>query len=70
METRDLNPDGLSIKIDWEKFVPTSSVFIPCINTTECLRQVRLIARDNDWEVDYRIRIEGKHRGIRVWRIL
>jgi hypothetical protein len=29
----DISPDGVRIVVDWDKFKPGASVFIPCINT-------------------------------------
>ena len=35
--TTDLSPDGVRIVINWNKFVPGASVFIPCVNTTRAI---------------------------------
>jgi len=66
----DLDPDGIQIVVDWDKFLPGASVFVPCINTTAATSQLGKIAAEKDWEIDTRVRIENGNRGVRVWRIL
>jgi hypothetical protein len=45
-------------------------MFIPCINTVECGKQVNGVATIYDWTVDVRVAIEGGRWGVRVWRVL
>ena len=66
----DLAPDGVLIRVRWDKFVPGASTFVPCINTLECVRQFNEIAQANDWVWDSRIGIEGGRWGVRFWRVL
>jgi hypothetical protein len=66
----DLAPDGVCIRVDWDKFVPGASLFVPCINSVECVRQVHEIASRHDWVWECRIHIEGGRWGVRFWRIL
>jgi hypothetical protein len=66
----DLAPDGVCIRVAWDKFVPGASVFVPCIDTLECVRQFYEVARFNDWSIDTRIGIEGGRWGVRFWRVL
>lgn len=66
----DLAPDGVLIRVAWDKFVPGASVFVPCVNTLECVRQIYEVARFNDWTIDTRIGIEGGRWGVRFWRVL
>ena len=35
----DISPDGVRIFVDWDKFVPGASVFIPAINTIKAIDQ-------------------------------
>ena len=70
LRTFDLNPDGVRIKICWDKMVINSSIFIPCINTQEATRQVKKIVLSKNWEVEINVRIEGEKLGLRVWRIM
>ena len=65
----DLAPDGVLIRIDWSKFVPGSSFFVPCINTLECVRQIVEECKLNDWSVEIRMVVEWGRWGVRVWRI-
>lgn len=64
-----LAPDDVSISVDWNKFVPGASVFIPCVDVVECGRHMYHVAKKRDWTLDIRVRIEGGRWGIRVWRV-
>lgn len=66
----DLSPDGVRIVVDWEGFVVGSSIFIPAINTTETLIQIRAICDIPKYVVEHRIRVEGGRYGVRVWRVV
>mgnify|MGYP001231510771 FL=1 len=65
----DLNPDRVRIVVNWDKMVPNASVFIPCVNTEKAIGQIKKIAKQKDWEIEVRIRIEDTKLGIRLWRI-
>ena len=43
LKLHDINPDGLRIVVDWGAMVVGSSIFIPCVNTTEAIQQVKKI---------------------------
>ena len=64
----DLNPDGVRIIVKWDDMVTGSSVFIPCINTQEAMRQSAKILIDKDYKTEARVVIENKILGIRIWR--
>ena len=64
----DISPDGVRIIIDWQKFVPGASVFIPTINTTKAINHVVEAANLTKKDIVYRVRIENGKYGVRVWR--
>ena len=64
----DLNPDGVRIIVKWGDMVAGSSVFIPCINTQEAMRQSAKILVDKDYKTEARVVIENKILGVRIWR--
>ena len=66
----DFAPDGVVISIGWDRFVPGTSVFVPCVNTLECTRQFYEFTDRHDWVLDTRIGIEGGRWGVRFWRVL
>ena len=66
----DLNPDGLVLYVDWDRFTIGSSVFIPCINTIKASRQMKYITAKMGMKVQVTTREENKKWGIRVWRTL
>ena len=65
----DLDPDCVRVEVNWDKMVVNASVFIPCINTQKATQQIKKIAKQKDWEIEVRIRIEDTKLGIRLWRI-
>lgn len=66
----DLAPDGVRVKLDWHRVIPGASVFVPCVNTLECVRQLHAITSRRGWTVEYRPRIERGVWGVRFWRLL
>jgi len=70
LNTQDLNPDGVHIIVNWDKMVVGASVFIPCINTEEAVKQLTRVAADKKWEIKPKIQIENNNLGLRVWRTL
>ena len=66
----DLNPDGVRIVVNWERMVTSSSVFILCINTNKCVKQVEKIAKRKGWTLETQIKIENNKLGVRIWRVL
>jgi hypothetical protein len=65
-----LIPDGVRIRVDWSKFPTGASVFIPCVNTLECVRQVNQITQELGWSMHYNPQIERGLWGVRIWRLL
>jgi hypothetical protein len=45
-----------------------SSIFVPCINTEEAIKQAETIFKDKEWQCEYRVRIEDDKLGVRIWR--
>jgi hypothetical protein len=66
----DLDPDGLVIKVEWDKFIVGSSIFVPAINHVKLKEQILDIAKRKRWEVETRRRVESKILGVRIWRKL
>ena len=65
-----IEPDGVPIEVDWDKFSVGASVFIPCINTIKASRQVKYVTAHMGMLVQITTRAENKKWGIRVWRTL
>ena len=70
LRTYDLAPDGLRIVVAWERMAIDTSIFVPCVNTKEALRQAKRITRDKGWETVGRTGIEDGKLGVRIWRVL
>jgi|TARA_R110000803_G_scaffold54833_2_gene111656 phosphoribosylamine-glycine ligase len=68
LKTYDLDPDGVRIVVKWEDMVAGASVFIPCINTEEAMRQAAKVLVEKDYKTEARVVIENEILGIRIWR--
>lgn len=65
-----LDPDGVRIEVDWKKFQPNTSVFIPAVNLSKLIRQFYSITNRNRWLVHHTEWIENGKLGVRFWRVL
>ena len=68
LKTDDLNPDGVRIVVNWDNMAVGTSVFIPCINTEEAMRQSAKILVSKDYKTEARVVVENEKLGIRIWR--
>ena len=68
LKTDDLNPDGVRIVVKWDDMVVGASVFIPCVNTEEAMRQAAKIVVGKGYETEARVVIEDEILGVRIWR--
>ena len=57
------------ITIDWDAFIPGTSVFIPVLNVTDVTRRIYGTGRVNTGEIDTRVAVENGIYGVRVWRL-
>lgn len=60
---------GLPILIEWDKFQPGTSFFIPCLDRRGMERFVRSEAKRLRIDVICKQVLENKVYGLRVWRI-
>ena len=65
----ELSPDGVRVRVDWDDFVPGTSIFVPAVNLVELVSQMNVIAKEKDYMLDHHVRIEGGKLGVRFWRI-
>ena len=68
LKISDLNPDGVRIIVAWDELVVGASVFIPCINTEEAMKQAAKIVVGKDFKTEARVVVEDEILGIRIWR--
>jgi len=65
-----INPDGVEIKIPYDKWEVGMSVFVPAINLHRLKIQVKRVARKKGWRVESKGRVEDGKLGLRIWRIV
>ena len=66
----DIAPDGVRIVIDWDAFELGASMFIPCVDTEEALKQLRKIASRKGIKFNHKAMIVNEKWGLRIWRTL
>ena len=60
---------GISFEIDWSKFKPGRTFFIPCLDVESTKEQVELVTKRLQYSVEMKVVIENGIKGLRVWRI-
>ena len=70
LRTYDLSPDGVQVIVRWDRMSVGTSIFVPCINTPEAVRQAKKITGGKGWRIETRVRIEDGRLGVRIWRVL
>ena len=68
LKTDDLNPDGVRVVVKWVDMDVGTSVFVPCINTEEAMRQAAKIVVDKGYKTEAKVVVENEILGIRIWR--
>lgn len=64
----DIRPDGVLVRVHWEKLEVGSSFFIPCLNTKKAMDELRRIAKRKEMKLTFKEIIENGCYGLRVWR--
>lgn len=60
---------GISFEIDWAKFKPGRTFFIPCLDLEEAKKEVKLVAKRLRYSVEMKGVVENGVKGLRVWRL-
>jgi hypothetical protein len=59
----------IEFDVDWEKFKPYSSFFIPALNWKYARDIVKKECKKRNLKVVVRLSVENGIRGVRVWRV-
>jgi hypothetical protein len=65
----DISPDGVRIVIDWTKFKPGTSVFVPCIDTKRAISDIANASGIPKADLIKRVCVDKGRYGVRVWRL-
>tara|TARA_R100001143_G_C3337185_1_gene122472 strand:+ start:583 stop:783 length:201 start_codon:yes stop_codon:yes gene_type:complete len=60
---------GINFDVQWDKFEPHSSFFIPCLDIKEAKRVIKLETTRHKFKVRMKTTTKDKVRGVRVWRV-
>lgn len=61
--------ENITYEVEWSKFKPGYSFFIPCLNPTAAITDIKASIKRFRYKVLYRVVIEDGVRGVRIWRI-
>lgn len=59
----------IEYEVDWDKFKPYSSFFIPALNYKQAKEIVLAECMSRGFKIAARLSIENDVRGVRVWRL-
>jgi hypothetical protein len=61
--------ETVTYNIDWPKFHPGHSVFVPCIDHKAALAEVHRVTKRLKIDVVTKVIIEDGVKGLRIWRV-
>ena len=60
---------GISFEIDWSKFKPGRTFFIPCLDLDAAKKEIEAVTKRLHYSVEMKGVVENGVKGLRVWRI-
>ena len=60
---------GISFEIDWSKFKPGRTFFIPCLDIESAKYEVERVTKRLRYSIEMKVVIENGVKGLRVWRL-
>lgn len=60
--------EGVTYDVNWDAFVPGTSIFLPCLDCVEARKHVAKTMRKLGFRTVDKISIEDGIRGLRIWR--
>ena len=60
---------GISFNIEWAKFKPGRTFFIPCLDVEGAKKEVELVTKRLKYSVEMKGVVENGVKGLRVWRL-
>lgn len=61
--------NGTVYHIDWPKFLPGTSIFIPAVDIPAALKAFKAEAKRLQFQYVHKVVVEEGIKGIRVWRL-
>jgi hypothetical protein len=61
--------ESVRYQINWERFKPGRSFFIPCLNPPEALKEILRVTKRLKLHVVTKVVIEDGVQGLRIWRV-
>lgn len=61
--------EGVSYRLDWNKFRIGSSFFVPCLNDEDARQRIQRVMTRLGYATIIKLVVEDGIRGLRVWRI-
>ena len=60
---------GINFEVDWRKFKKGTSIFIPCLNPRQAIKDIHVTTKRLRVDVIHKITIVDGIRGVRIWRM-
>ena len=60
--------EGINYDINWRKFRPGMSIFIPCLDVVRAKEQVIVVTKRLNIKILTKVVIHEGIRGLRIWR--
>ena len=60
--------EKVDYRVNWEKFKPGQSIFIPCLNCIAARKQIKDLLTRHKIYVFAKIVVEDSVQGLRIWR--
>jgi hypothetical protein len=60
---------GLSFEVDWARFKPGRTFFIPCLDIEGAKKEIEPVCKRLRYKIEMRGVIENGVKGLRVWRV-
>lgn len=60
--------EKVDYRVDWLKFKPGQSIFIPCVNCAAVRKQIRELLTRRKIYIFAKIVVEDSVQGLRIWR--
>jgi len=61
--------ENISYQVNWQKFKPGYSIFVPCVNVRAAKGEVMVVLRRLKIKVVMKVVIEEGIKGLRIWRV-
>ena len=67
--TNRFKVNGVWYEVDWEKFTPGTSIFVPTLKVSQVRQKLYAAGMLTTGDLETRVTVENGVYGVRVWRV-